>query len=583
MASSFLLIYILIILSSVQFSCSASDNGRHFPNIKAANGVINARAKVLGGGSAINAGFYTRADPSFIEKAGWDAELVNQSYPWVEEQIVKQPNIAPWQEAVRRGVLEVGVVPDNGNSYEHKYGTKVGGTIFDEDGTRHTAAELLASANPNNLHVYIHANVEKIIFNSTDEMKPPRTAAVKFRDEKGKRHLAFLSSKEHSEVFLSSGAIGSPQLLLLSGVGPAANLKRLKIPVVQDNRNVGKGLADNPLNSIFIPTKKPVKQSLIRTVGITKLGVFIEASSGFSQSSDSIQTSRNYIGKLSTIPPKQRTEAAIQAYRKRKPDLPHEVFNGGFILEKIAGPLSTGELRLKNTNISDNPIVTFNYFTHPYDLKRCVDGIRLVEKIVRTKCFAKLTNDDKLTMDMILNMSVTANVNLIPKHTNDTKSLKQFCKDTVITIWHYHGGCHVDKVVDRNHRVLGVDGLRVVDGSVFSETPGTNPQATVMMRERLERAGNNLLLPQLLLKRLTNFNWMHRKFHRTAGGYMVSPKKDYVLSHQQLAFDHRHLQGQKPLNPPERPNGYNAMNVKVCSYGHFMVNYVLKEQFPLEE
>lgn len=87
-------------------------------------------------------------------------------------------------------------------------------------------------------------------------------------------------------------------------------------------------------------------------------------------------------------------------------------------------------------------------------------------------------------MEKLLNMSVQANVNLIPKHTNDVKSLQQFCKDTVITMWHYHGGCHVGKVVGPDYRVLGVDGVRVVDGSTFDESPGTNPQATVMMMGR---------------------------------------------------------------------------------------------------
>jgi fatty acid omega-hydroxy dehydrogenase len=81
-------------------------------------------------------------------------------------------------------------------------------------------------------------------------------------------------------------------------------------------------------------------------------------------------------------------------------------------------------------------------------------------------------------------MSVRANVNFVPKHTNDTKSLEQFCRDTVITIWHYHGGCHVGKVVDQDYRVFGVDGLRVVDGSTLLKSPGTNPQATVMMMGR---------------------------------------------------------------------------------------------------
>lgn len=110
-----------------------------------------------------------------------------------------------------------------------------------------------------------------------------------FKDEKGNQHQALLADKPQSEVILSTGAIGSPQMLLLSGIGPKADLQKLKIPVVLDNKFVGKGMADNPMNAVFVPSNKPEKQTLIETVGITKMGVYIEGSSGFSQSSDSIQ------------------------------------------------------------------------------------------------------------------------------------------------------------------------------------------------------------------------------------------------------------------------------------------------------
>lgn len=137
-----------------------------------------------------------------------------------------------------------------------------------------------------------------------------------------------------------------------------------------------------------------------------------------------------------------------------------------------------------NTNVEDNPNITFNYFSHPEDVARCVDGIRLVEKLVKSSQFAKYTKLDRRSEERLLNMSVSANFNLIPKNTNDTKSVEQFCKDTVITIWHYHGGCHVGKVVDVDYRVRGVEGVRVVDGSTFYDSPGTNPQGTVMMMGR---------------------------------------------------------------------------------------------------
>ncbi|XP_027169108.1 protein HOTHEAD [Coffea eugenioides] len=450
------------------------------------DGVLNSRARVLGGGTCINAGFYTRASSSYIREVGWDEKLVNESYPWVEKQVVHKPDLAPWQQALRDSLLEVGISPFNGFTYDHLYGTKVGGTIFDRFGRRHTAAELLASANPEKLSVLIHATVQKIVFDTRG--KRPRATGVIFKDEKGIQHRAFLSRDTRSEIILSSGAIGSPQLLLLSGIGPKADLKKFNIPTVLNNPFVGKGMADNPLNTIFIPTNGPVQQSLIQTVGITKMGVYIEASSGFGQSTDSIQCHHGILsaelGQLSTIPPKLRTQEAIQAYRKRKRDLPHEVFKGGFILEKIARPLSTGKITLINTNVDDNPSITFNYFSHPRDLQKCVNGIRIMEKIVNSNRFTNISQCKKETIEKVLNMSVQANVNLIPKQTNDTKFLEQFCKDTVVTIWHYHGGCHVGKVVGPDYKVLGVQRLRVVDGSIFRDSPGTNPQATVMMMGR---------------------------------------------------------------------------------------------------
>eukprot|EP01018_Ginkgo_biloba_P036818 Gb_11029 [translate_table: standard] len=92
-----------------------------FPNLASQrfvleDGVINARARVLGGGSCLNAGLYIRANPEYVRKVEWDGKD------------------AP---------LNVGILPDNGFTYDHMYGTKVGGTIFDDDGNQHTAVDLL--------------------------------------------------------------------------------------------------------------------------------------------------------------------------------------------------------------------------------------------------------------------------------------------------------------------------------------------------------------------------------------------------------------------------------------------------------
>lgn len=158
-------------------------------------------------------------------------------------------------------------------------------------------------------------------------------------------------------------------------------------------------------------------------------------------------------------------------------------FRGGFILEKIKGPLSTGHLRLKNTNPDENPSVTFNYFREQVDLRRCVDGIRIIQRVIESKAFSRF-RFSYISMDALMNMTINFPVNLRPKHGNDFRDLAQFCKDTVMTIWHYHGGCQKGQVVDRDYKVIGVDALRVIDGSTFNFSPGTNPQATVMMLGR---------------------------------------------------------------------------------------------------
>lgn len=156
---------------------------------------------------------------------------------------------------------------------------------------------------------------------------------------------------------------------------------------------------------------------------------------------------------------------------------------GGIILEKVDGPLSSGYLELKNTNPDDNPSVTFNYFKEPEDLKRCVEGMRTIIDVVNSKAFSKFRYRN-IPVQSLIDLIVKFPVNLRPKHVSAFFSLEQFCIDTVMTIWHYHGGCQVGRVVDNEYKVLGVDALRVIDGSTFHGSPGTNPQATVMMLGR---------------------------------------------------------------------------------------------------
>jgi len=108
----------------------------------------------------------------------------------------------------------------------------------------------------------------------------PRAHGVVFRDSSGAKHKAYLKNGTKNEIIVSSGALGSPQLLMLSGVGPADQLKAHNITLVLDQPWVGRGMSDNPMNAIFIPSPVPVEVSLIQVVGITHFGSYIEAASG---------------------------------------------------------------------------------------------------------------------------------------------------------------------------------------------------------------------------------------------------------------------------------------------------------------
>ncbi|GJT40887.1 glucose-methanol-choline oxidoreductase, FAD/NAD(P)-binding domain protein [Tanacetum coccineum] len=381
-----------------------------------------------------------------------DEDLILDSYEWAEKVMVYRPVVRAWQSALHDGLLEAGVTLENGFTYDHIVGTKLGGTLFDQLGKRHSAADLLQLANPEALSVFLFASVQKILFNTKGTT--PTAYGVAFKDSLGKMHRAFLNAGDNNEIILSAGALGSPQLLVLSGIGPKEQLDALKINCVLEQPFVGKDVADNPLNSLFIPSPIAVERSIVQVVGITPFGSYIEEAGG-----------SNFIF------------ANVSAYQGFTPEM------GGFVFEKINGPLSKGELTIETRNPADNPAITFNYFSEPEDLQKCVKGIETILNAVDSEAFSKYKFANMTKQDILdLNIKLPHNLNV---HNNTVStSLEQHCKDTVRTMWHYHGGCHIGQVVDDEYKVIGVNSLRVIDGSTILNSPGTNPQASVMMLGR---------------------------------------------------------------------------------------------------
>ncbi|XP_060972925.1 (R)-mandelonitrile lyase 1 isoform X2 [Cannabis sativa] len=440
------------------------------------DGVDNIRGRVLGGSSMVNGGFFSEADDDFFAKSGveWDMNEVEKAYKWVKNKIVSYSNLSIWQSVVKQALLEVGIGPDNKVTTKHKIGTKQSGSIFDDMGRRHGAVELLNKGNLKNLRIAFHAYVNRIIFSTKSSNHHPTAIGVIYTDSKGRSHKALVHKK--GEVILSAGALGSPQLLLLSGIGPKSYLSSQHIPIVLSQPNVGKFMADNPRNNLNLITPFPLESSILQVVGITK-EYYIET------------LSYNLPFSPTTLP----SSFFPHNYSLAIPPLQLSVAN---IVGKVAGPLSKGSLWLaSNTDVKATPHVRFNYFSNPIDLERCVSMMGKFRDLLKTKSLDRMKyNDLKGNRDFLFYGPS------LPTNQTAISIIKDYCRSSVTTFWHYHGGCQVGKVVDGDFKVIGIDSLRVVDGSTFITSPGTNPQATIMMigrylglkmiRERQSRTRN---------------------------------------------------------------------------------------------
>ncbi|KAM1302283.1 hypothetical protein EV1_013246 [Malus domestica] len=416
------------------------------------DGIPTVRGRILGGTSIINAGVYARANISFFSQSGveWNMDLVNATYEWIEDTIVYKPNAFAWQTITQQAFLEAGVLPDNGFSLDHVLGTRITGSTFDNNGTRHAADELLNKGDLDNLRVAVHANVEKILISSTFESNLSARGVI-FKDSNGISHRSYV--RNQGEVILSAGTMGTPQLLLLSGVGPESYLSSLGIPVVIDHPYVGHFLYDNPRNFINILPPNPVEGSIVTALGIRN---------NFWQCSIS--------GGPLTVPP-------YSFFPSQSYPLPNSTFL--HIPNKVPGPLSHGSLTLNSSNdVTVGPNVVFNYYSNATDLAHCVSGMKQFSDLLRTDAFKPYKTEDLPGVEGFTFLGVP-----FPNNQTDD-ALETFCHDSLASYWHYHGGCIVGKVVDGGLRVSGIDALRVVDSSTFPVTPASHPMGFYLMLGR---------------------------------------------------------------------------------------------------
>jgi len=264
---------------------------------------------------------------------------------------------------------------------------------------------------------------------------------------------------EGEHIVLSAGAVGSPQLLMLSGVGPAAQLQNLGIQVVQDMPGVGQNLRDHPKVYVTWDIKPgyPVQARPARG------GVWLRCSAPGSHLPNDMNIS---MGTFVTerLPWSEAGDVSPGAERL----VPRRIE----MMVALLLPTSTGELRLTSRDPQVQPWLDYNYLADPFDRQRLRAGVRLA---------LSLAQEDALK-EIIGTRLDPGEADLASDATLDDWLLRQ-----VTTYSHISGTCKMGAatdpmaVVDQYGKVHGLEGLRVVDASIMPDLVRAPINPTVIM------------------------------------------------------------------------------------------------------
>ncbi len=241
-------------------------------------------------------------------------------------------------------------------------------------------------------------------------------------------------------VILCAGAIASPQLLMLSGVGPADHLKSLGIPVLLDKPGVGDGLRDHPTTGLLWRVRPDFPYN--GSAHFHQVGLRYSAAG-----SDFFNDMIVYFG----VRPAEQTL---------------------FVRPTINFALSTGRLRLTSTDVNVQPSLNYDFYAHPIDRQRQREALRICLELMKYPDFAPIIREslqhpgDALDDDAVLDRWILAHADT-GHHSSSTCRM----------------GPESDPlaVVDQRGKVYGAEGLWVVDSSILPETVRANINATVLM------------------------------------------------------------------------------------------------------
>jgi choline dehydrogenase len=302
-----------------------------------------------------------------------------------------------------------------------------------------------------NLTVETRLQVHRVLFDGT------RAVGVS-----GARLGETIEFRAAREVILAGGAYNSPQLLMLSGVGPAGLLSALQIPVVADLPGVGRNLQDHPLCGAVWTTSEPV--SLLTAATAENLRAFVEEGTG-PLTSNVAEAGAFHRTQDGMEAPDVQLLAAPVMYLDEGLTAPPD--HGFTIVTTILKPESRGEVVLASADPTAKPVIRHNYFTAPADLRSMSDGIRLLVEIGGRPELGRYCERPYQ----------------LPASLSDEDVRAVLARNT-LTNYHPAGTCAMgsgpEAVVSPELRVHGVEGLRVVDASIMPTIVRGNTNAPTM-------------------------------------------------------------------------------------------------------
>lgn len=326
------------------------------------------------------------------------------------------------------------------------------------------------------LKVYTRTTASRVVFNQSTAV------GVDVQTEGISYHLF-----ARKEVIVSAGAFKSPQLLMLSGIGPADHLRQHGISVLKDLPGVGQNLQDRTYGGISFRVNVETSSMLVNSAEYAA-----KAASDFLASGTGPLTNGIAFTAFERLHPETLSKAAQNSLAGNlTEDWPHieylvengfsgdnrdystadpaDGYNYGTISAALAGPLSRGNLTLRSSNPLEPPVIDPNYFSDPVDKELAIAAFKRIRQV--WSGMSGVTIGDEYfpgTSKVQTDEEIFAHISR-----------------TNIQLWHASATCKMGRssdpmaVVDTQSRVFGVQGLRVVDVSAFPLLPAGHPMATV--------------------------------------------------------------------------------------------------------